>query len=149
MYEDIIELIERAKGKVAFPPFGNGVSQTTIDRAETALGFVLPPSYKWWLLNYGGGQVGGDIVYGLDVEDMGRPDIVEQAHINERNGLYGKDRLELYEGNEESFLFDMQSRDENGEFGVLYYDSDRGEEEPYAGSFADFLRRRIKEKYRL
>lgn len=152
MYEDIIELIERSP-KVVFGRFGNGVSQATIDKAEAALGFALPPSYKWWLLNYGGGQIEGDIVFGLDERDEDEgdvwwPNIVELAQRNERNGFYGKERLQFYEGNEEEFLFDTQSRDENGEFEVLYRE-DAGEEIPYAESFADFLRKRITGRNRL
>jgi hypothetical protein len=58
MYDGIIELIDRAN--VRFPRFGNGVSSTTIEAAERSLGIALPESYKWWLLNYGGGQIRGE-----------------------------------------------------------------------------------------
>ncbi len=84
MYEEVIRLIERAG--VAFPPLGNGVSQAAIENAETVLGIALPNSYKWWLLNYGGGQIQADIVYGLDEDGMGRPDLIELAHMNEQDG---------------------------------------------------------------
>lgn len=91
MYEEVIRLIERAG--VAFPPLGNGVSQAAIENAETVLGFALPNSYKWWLLNYGGGQIQGDIVYGLDEDGMGSPDLIELVHMNRTacmvvSGLY-------------------------------------------------------------
>lgn len=147
MYEDIIQLIERAR--VSFPPFGNGVSQTAIDNAETTLGFALPQSYKWWLLNYGGGQIQGDIVYGLDEGGMGRPDVVELAKMNERDGLYGQERLVFCMGNAENFVFDTQSLEDDGEYEVLLHDIAGGEEIPYATSFTEFLQRRIKEVYRL
>ena len=41
-----------------------------------ALAIAFPPSYRWWLSNYGGGQIGGDIVYGLDEAGIGAPDLV-------------------------------------------------------------------------
>ena len=37
---------------VDFADFGNGVSLVWINKAEDYLGFSLPDSYKWWLLNY-------------------------------------------------------------------------------------------------
>jgi hypothetical protein len=144
MHEDLMQLIERAK--VAFPKFGNGVPQATITAAEQALGVPLPDSYKWLLLNYGGGQLKGDIVYGLDEGGMGRPDIVELARLNEQDGLYHIDRLVFCMGNAENFLFDT-TRAKNGEYPVLLHDITQDELIPYAESFAEFLRKRIREVY--
>lgn len=75
MFEDIAALIEQSG--VAFPKPGNGVRRAAIDNAEKALGVALPASFKWWLLNYGCGQIGGDLVYGLDEGGNGMADIVE------------------------------------------------------------------------
>lgn len=146
MFDDVIQLIERSK--VAFPKIGNGVSVATITSAEKALGFPLAESYKWWLLNYGGGQIKGDIVYGLDEDGMGRPDIVELARMNEQDGLYNKDRLVFSMGNAENFFFDT-TKLENGEYPVLVHDITQDEVIQYAGSFADFLRKRIRELYKI
>lgn len=145
MYEDVVQLIVRAR--VPFPPFGSGVSQATIGEAEVSLGFPLPQSYKWWLLNYGGGQIRGDILYGLDEENLGRPDVVELAKMNERDGLYGRSRLVFCMGNAENFAFDTRNLDGDGEYEVLLHDIACGDEVSYARSFTEFLKRRIKELY--
>ncbi|MFI4849571.1 MAG: SMI1/KNR4 family protein [Gimesia chilikensis] len=143
MYQEVIRLIERAG--VAFPPLGNGVSQDAIENAETVLGFALPKSYKWWLLNYGGGQIQADIVYGLDEDGMGRPDLIELAHMNEQDGLYGRERIVFCMGNAENFVFDTENLDKNGEYAILLHEISGGEEIPYAASFVEFLQRRITE----
>lgn len=143
MYDDVIELIERAR--VAFPPFGNGVSQAAIDNAEATLGFELPHSYKWWLRNYGGGQIQGDVVYGLDEEGIGKPDVVELATMNNSNGLYGQKRLVFCMGNAENFVFNTENLDDGGEYEVLLHDITAGEEIRFAVSFTEFLQRRITE----
>ncbi len=147
MFEDVQRLIEQAK--VAFPKFGNGVSSTVVAEAEKRLAIPLPESYKWWLLNYGGGQIGGDIVYGLDEGGMGRPDIVELAQANEQDGFHGLERLVFSIGNEENYYLDTtEGLDESREYRV--YLQECGQEPvEYANSFADFLQRRIKEVYRM
>lgn len=89
MYEEIVSLIEM--NRVAFPKYGNGLSQKYIDLTEKSLGFPLPKSYKWWLLNFGGGQILDDILYGIDDDGMGKPDVTELAHMNTRDGLYEED----------------------------------------------------------
>jgi hypothetical protein len=127
---------------------GDGVAQATIDNAEKALGTPLPESYKWWLLKYGGGQIKGDVVYGLDEGAMGRPDIVELAQMNERDGLYGKDRLVVCMGNTENFYFDTEHLD-GGEYEVFLHELAGDEGMPYATTFAGFLERRIREVYGL
>jgi len=145
MHDDVIQLIERSK--VAFPKFGNGVSEATVTKAEAALRIPLPESYKWWLLNYGGGQIKGDIVYGLEdglEPDEWGPDIVELARMNEHDGLYYKDRLVFSMGNAENFFFDT-TKMENGEYQVFTHDITQNDMTPYARSFVEFLQKRIRE----
>ncbi len=145
MYNDVVDLIREYR--VAFPRFGDGVSQESIDQAQRDLGILLPPSFKWWLHNYGGGQIRGDIMYGLEDGNIGRPDIVRLAKENEQNGLYGKERLVFCVGNSSNFCFDTENCDENGEYKVMEHDIDSDEEYCYADSFAAFLERRIKALY--
>ena len=144
MYDDLIQLIERSK--TAFPKFGNGVSHAAILGAEKALGFPLPESYKWWLLNYGGGQLKGDIVYGIDEPDMGRPDVVKLARINELDALYDDDRLVFSIADAENFYFDTAEL-RNGEYPVFMHDITQNNVILYAGSFSEFLRKRIHELF--
>lgn len=144
MYDEVTRLIE--KFEVAFPKFGSGVSEMAIRDAESALGLPLPNSYKWWLANYGGGQVRGDIVYGLDEEGIGKPDIVALARMNESDGLYDRSRLLFSVGNEENFYFDTTEM-HAGEYRIFTHDVAQNSSLPYAPSFADFLLRRIRELY--
>jgi len=144
MYEDLIQLIERSK--VAFPKMGNGVAVATVDGAERSLGIELPESYRWWLTNYGGGQIKGDILYGLDEDGTGRPDIVELARMNGRDGLYDISRLVFSIGNGENFFFDT-TKHNNGEYQIVLHDITQDELIPYAENFAEFLRKRIRELY--
>jgi antitoxin YobK len=144
MHDDLIRLVEQHK--VAFPKLGSGVPQATIDRAEASLGIPLPESYKWWLLSYGGGQIQGDIVYGLARglgDDVWEPDIVQLAMTNERDGLYDLSRLVFCTGNGEDFFFDTRNL-KNGEYPVFLREISQ-DEMRYAESFADFLCRRIRE----
>ena len=93
MYDDIVRLIHEKR--VAFGT--GGVTASKIDEAERALGVPFPPSYRWWLLKYAGGQIGGDIVLGIDPEGLG-PGILR---IRSKRG----NRLKFYMGNAESFFF--------------------------------------------
>lgn len=145
MYENLVRLIEE-KG-VAFGRFGDGVSEEAIAGAETDLGLRLPPSYRWWLRNYGGGQIGGDIVYGIDEESDGRADIRELVKSDGERSLQSCRQLTICIGNEESFCVDLSCLDDEGESPVLWVDGDSGGAYPYASSFAAFLERRIREFY--
>jgi hypothetical protein len=140
MYEDLVELITRKR--VAFPPFGHGVSDTAIHAAEVELGIAFPPSYRWWLRNCGGGQIGGDIVYGLDEAGIDAPDIVrlQKANVAERVG--SPHELVFYLGNEESFHFDIRQLLGSGEYRIYYRETGQPDTE-YADSFDAFLRKRI------
>jgi antitoxin YobK len=142
VFEDLVDLIVRRR--VAFPPFGQGVSERAIKAAESALGLDLPLSYRWWLLNYGGGQIGGDLVYGLDEAGIGAPDLVQLNRVDLSDGIRKPHQVMFYIGNEERFFFDTNRRLESGEYPVCQRVF--GEEDvDYADSFDDFLRRRIAE----
>lgn len=147
MFEDLIQLIERSN--VAFPKIPRRITQENITRAEMALGIRLPESYRWWLLTYGGGQIKGDVVFGLEEgleKDEWSPDIVKLAGINKRDGLYNKEQLVFCMGNGENFFFDT-TKDENGEYQVFQHDIIQNDLIPYAENFADFLRKRIRELF--
>ena len=134
MFEDIVELV--AQANVAFPPAGLGLTESDISRAEAVLGVQLPPSYRWWLMRYGGGQIGGDILLGIGPHKDG-PDLFT---VRQRRA----GRLYFYQGNEERFFFDTTHRTSDEEFPVMY-EEDAADPSVFAATFADFLRRRIRE----
>jgi hypothetical protein len=142
MYEDLVELI-RSK-QVAFPAFGDGVSEEAIRAAENSLGVSFSKSFRWWLQNYGGGQIGGDIVYGIDEDRMGMPDIVTLHQADVAEGVREAHELVFCLGNEEVFYFDTRGSTLGGEYQVFYRELGH-EDEEYAASFDEFLRKRIPE----
>ena len=83
MYDEIIKLIENAGESVDFGPFGEGISEEWIEKAEKRLKNKFPETYKWWLRNYNGGEVYGEeiySIYGMDFDSVIGGDIV---YINE------------------------------------------------------------------
>jgi antitoxin YobK len=111
-YSEIISLVDGAE-YVDFAPFGEGVSDEWIDKAEQRLGFYLPESYKWWLKNFAGGEISGEEIYSIyemDFDTVNGGDIVYMSIINERNFLCGKDKLFVCEppGTGESFYFAIE-----------------------------------------
>ena len=137
-YEQIKQLIAANEDVVNFAEFGNGVSQEWIDKAEAALGFPLPPSYKWWLRNYGGGDIGGDEItciyeHGFDTP-MGQ-DVVSRYRRCEDEGC-----LPLCDSDiDADFWFDLTADVPDHEYPVV----SRALDGVYATDFLDFLKKRI------
>jgi hypothetical protein len=130
--------------------FGAGVSDEVIRDAEAALGLQFPPSYRWWLGQYGAGYLGGYELQGLapirpSLRDPGEQyvgDVVYTALLNRARGI-PPHLLEVldYEGDEVYFL-DL-SVVSGGESPVVRQMDVAGRLEPVAASFADFLRREL------
>lgn len=77
-------LINRNEDVAAFGTPADAVADEWIIKAEQRLGHPLPDSYKWFLRNYAGGEVGTEeiySIYGMDFDDINGGDIVFQ-HIN-------------------------------------------------------------------
>lgn len=140
MFEDLAGMIARTR--VAFPRPGSGVSEFAIQSAERRLGLSLPPSFRWWLREYGGGQIGGDILYGLDEAGIDAPDIVELARRNRADGR-DPSRLVVCIGNEEEYWLATSATQPDEECPVWL--ADGGHVSLYASSFAEFLRRRLRD----
>src|SRR5690606_5361387 len=85
---------------VPFPAAGSGVPQEAIVDAERQLPCKLPSSYRWWLSTFGGGQIGGDVVLGIDHENFGIPDVVKVNAADEAEGLSVPGELLVAIGNE-------------------------------------------------
>lgn len=51
MIDELKKKIVSTKG-VDFGPFGEGISDEWITKAEERLHFIFPETYKWWLKNY-------------------------------------------------------------------------------------------------
>jgi len=145
--ERIRQLIESSDA-TDFAPFGQGTSQAWIDRAESRLGFKLPPSYVWWAKNFGGGEIDGEEVFSIypteDVEASG--DLAHMRDVKLKNKTAQPNQLFITATQvDEAFFFKLDEPGVDGEFPVYVWDSINGEERKYADDFLGFLERRITE----
>ncbi len=144
LYEDIKAFIANNSDVAEFAEFGDGVSPEWIKKAEVTIGIELPPSYKWWLGNYGGGEVGGEEVFSVyeqDFDTVVGGDIVYMHRLNQSNGLFQPHQLAICESDiDGTFYFDTAARLENGECPIKSSVTDQ----VYANDFLEFLEKRIK-----
>lgn len=132
--------------------FGRGVPEEVITDAERHFGIAFPPSYRWWLSNYGAGYVGGYELQGLfpemiadrepEVQLIG--DVVYLAGLRAKRSPNPGHLLEIlsYEGDEAYFL-DTARRGPDGEFPVVCRYAGSDELVDVAPDFAAFLEREL------
>ena len=110
-------MIDELKKKIAstdgvdFGPFGEGISDEWITKAEERLHFIFPESYKWWLKNYMGGEIYGEeifSIYGLDFDRVVGGDIVYINELNRKEGFSNSEQLVICEGEDGMFYFQKQ-----------------------------------------
>lgn len=144
-YQEIMELISKSADIAEFADYGNGVSDVWIEKAESRLGFKLPTSYKWWLKNYGGGEIYGEeifSIYEIDFDDVVGGDIVYMHELNQKNNNFKSNELIICESNDDVFYFDLHVKNSDGDYPVFSLNK----KEQYATDFIDFLRKRIIEE---
>jgi hypothetical protein len=110
MYNEIIELIKNAGESVDFAPFGEGISEEWIKKAEKRLNVEFPMSYKWWLSNYNGGEVFGEeiySVYGIDFDSVVGGDIVYINELSRKNDSDFLNKIIISEPQDSLFYFDI------------------------------------------
>ena len=138
-------MIDELKKKIAstdgvdFGPFGEGISDEWIRKAEERLNFTFPQTYKWWLKNYMGGEIYGEeifSIYGLDFDSVVGGDIVYINELNKKQGFSNSDQLVICEGEDGMFYFQKQESLTN-ELAVFR------DGEYYASDFIEFLIKRI------
>ena len=138
MIDELKEKIASTDG-VGFGPFGEGISDEWITKAEERLHFIFPESYKWWLKNYMGGEIYGEeifSIYGLDFDRVVGGDIVYINELNREEGFSNSEQLVICEGEDGMFYFQKQESltDELAVFRDGEY---------YASDFIEFLIKRI------
>ena len=138
-------MIDELKKKIAstdgvdFGPFGEGISDEWITKAEERLHFIFPETYKWWLKNYMGGEIYGEeifSIYGLDFDRVVGGDIVYINELNREEGFSNSEQLVICEGEDGLFYFQKQGSLTN-ELAVFR------DGEYYASDFIKFLIKRI------
>lgn len=142
-YEETKALISSHADVAEFADFGNGVSADLIQKAEKELGICLPPSYKWWLSNYNGGEIGGEeifSIYGEDFDTVVGGDIVYIHRLNHKEGLLAPEHLAICQSDIDGvFYFDTSSPRDDGEYPVM----SAATKSEYATDFLDFIKKRI------
>ncbi|WP_063255399.1 SMI1/KNR4 family protein [Neobacillus niacini] len=146
-YDEIQKLVFEAGNSVDFADFGDGISEEWITKAEERLGFELPNSYKWWLINYGGGEIYGEEIFSIyeqDFDTVVGGDIVYNYELNIKNKNYSNEKLVICEANDDIFYFDLSKRRDENE--ILIYSLN--DNKIYADDFIEFLKKRITESKR-
>jgi hypothetical protein len=141
-YKRTIDLIERNRSIAEFADFGDGVSPEWIAAAEKNIGNPLPQSYKWWLTNYSGGEIGGEEIFSIYAEN---PDNVVGGDIVYMYKLAMKDGLDsnliplCHSDIDGVFVFQTANGIEGNEYPVLSLATG----EKYADDFLEFIEKRI------
>ncbi len=144
-FDELRELIEEHRQFVDFASYGEGTSPEWIKTREKELGVEFPPSYVWWLANYGGGEIFGEEVYSvyeLPLSDINGCDI---ASINLKQGALARGRLYICQPGNDEFYFNLRCSTKSGEIPVFHNDLTSGTDSLYSETFAGFLSKRIKE----
>lgn len=142
---EVQRLIASHGSIVNFGSSSDAVGDEWIIKAEAALNRTLPDSYKWFLKEYAGGEIGGEeiySIYGMPFESVNGGDIVFQHLANRKAGLLDDSKLVISETDlGEVFFFDY-SEFQNGECPICLR-LPSGEYVHYADSFYEFLCKRI------
>ena len=147
-------LTEKLAGTPAIKWFsGHVVKHEWIVEVEAELGFELPPSYCWWLKNYGNGQLNGGSILSIGqpaYRDINDHDILYIHRLNLADEEWCKqfpNRLDLFiPDSDKLYFFDRSSKDEHDEFPVMCYDLMNDMIYEYASSFSKFLEKLIDER---
>lgn len=143
-YDEIRQIIEEAEDDVDFAEFGNGISDEWIVKAEERLNIKLPFSYKWWLRNYGGGEIYGNEIYSIyemDFDTVVGGDIVYMHELNQKSNEYSENVLVICEMEDAVYCFDISEHTDGDEYPIYEYYTG----ELYADNFIEFLKKFILE----
>lgn len=143
-YSQLAKLISDSNDIVDFGDKSTSVGIEGILRVENELGFTLPPSYKWWVLNYGVGEIYGDEVYGIYYKDeslntVPSGDIVFKYRNNLRNGIIKPYMIPIMNA-DSLYYMNIEEMSSNGEYLIYRLHDDV----VYSNSFAGFLEKQIK-----
>lgn len=129
---------------VSFGSSSDAVSEEWIVKAETALNRILPVSYKRFLREYAGGEIGGEeiySIYGMSFDSVNGGDIVFHHLVNRKNGMLDDSKLEISTDDiDGTFFFDYKEF-QNGECPIYLWLPSGSVR--YADNFYEFLCKRI------
>lgn len=115
--------------------FIGGVSESEIENAMTSLSVAFPNSYKAFLKDFGGGDVGGEIIFGLTNNEE---DDIVIATQEERNAGLPENLIIIGFWNDTLICLDTDKMN-NGECPVVEVNEDYSEIEVAADTFGKLL----------
>lgn len=142
---DIQKMLAKHSSIINFGTSADAVGDEWIAKAEVVLNRSLPDSYKWFLREYAGGEIGGEeiySIYGLPFDSVNGGDIVFQHLTNRKAGLLDDSKLVVSETDIGETFFFNYSEFKRGEC-PIFLRLPSGECIHYANSFYDFLSLRI------
>ncbi|WP_375692925.1 SMI1/KNR4 family protein [Bartonella sp. AP213QHHD] len=144
---DVAQLINKYPDVIDFGTAEDAPDDILIEKSERTLGLQFTSSYKSFLKNYGGGEIGCEeifSIYGVDFETVYGGDIVYNRLTEMKNGLAKSQQLVVSRTDfGETFYFDY-SQFQDGEC-PLYFEVISGDPLYYASNFYEFLCKRIKD----
>ena len=143
---ELIKFIDENRDIVNFGTSKDAVDESWILKAESCLGFPLTNSYKWFLLEYSGGEVGGEeiySIYGLDFESVNGGDIIYQHIIGLKNNTVNNTQLVISETDFGDMYYFDYTKLNDGECPIFIRLPSK-ECRIYATNFYEFLYKRIK-----
>ena len=142
-YQHAANLIANHPDIASFGDLESGISDEWIQKAEERLSVKFPPSYTWWLKNYGGGEIYGDEIYSIyqmDFDEVVGGDVVYMNELNRKKGLCTTNQLSILVTDQgDSFYLDLSEVNEQGESPVY----NRFGNKRYAKDFLEFLEKQI------
>ncbi|WP_330168924.1 SMI1/KNR4 family protein [Bartonella grahamii] len=145
--DDVAQLINKYPDVIDFGTAEDAPDDILIEKAERTLGLQFTTSYKSFLKNYGGGEIGCEeifSIYGVGFETVYGGDIVYNRLTEMKNGLAKPQQLVVSRTDfGETFYFDY-SQFQDGEC-PLYFEVISGDPLYYASNFYEFLCKRIME----
>ncbi|WP_208433195.1 SMI1/KNR4 family protein [Bartonella taylorii] len=144
---DVAQLVDKYSDIINFGTAEDAVSDVQIKEAEETLGLQFTTSYKDFLKNYKGGEIGYEeifSIYNASLEDHPAGDVVYKNLYHRKHGFATSEQLVISRTDfGETFYFDYtQFRD--GEC-PLYVMLPSGDCEYYASNFYEFLCKKIKD----
>lgn len=115
--------------------FVGGISENEIENAMKTLSVVFPESYKAFLSDFGGGDAGGEIIFGITNNE--EDDVVIATQMERSQGL-PKNLIIIGFSNDTLICLDT-SKMNNGECPVVEVNDDYSEIEVVADTFGKFL----------
>lgn len=136
--EELVELFDKHSDLINLGTSEDSPGSDWIDAAEKALSVTFPASYKWFLNNYGGGDICGEEIYNiycLPFDEAVGGDIVYQNTIANDNLKNGRVVVSNTDFGEE-FFFDANEMEK-------IYVSLGENVQPYADNFIEYLKKRL------